>query len=85
MAIPHAFLEVLPSSDRAPELSDEDDLFGYLIGSWELEAILYGTNGDIHTSKGELHASWVLEGRAIQDLFIFPRRADRASVIPTIN
>jgi len=83
MAIPHAFLEALPSSDRAPELSHEDDLFGYLIGSWELEAVLYSANGEIRTSKGELHASRVLEGRAIQDLFIFPRRADRRSGTPT--
>jgi hypothetical protein len=40
MAIPHAFLEALPCSERAPELLHEDDLFGYLVGSWELEAIL---------------------------------------------
>jgi hypothetical protein len=33
-------------------------------------------------SKGELHVSWVLEGRAIQDLSIFPRRADRGSGPP---
>jgi hypothetical protein len=74
MPIPHAFLEALPSLDRAPELSHEDDLFGHLIGSRELEAILYGANGEIQTSKGELHMSWVLKARAIRDrdLFIFP-------------
>ena len=32
--------------------------------------------------KGEVHAAWVLEGRAIQDLFIFPRRANRSSGAP---
>jgi hypothetical protein len=39
--------------------------------------------GHSQRSKGELHASWVLEGRAMQDLFIFPRRADRKSSVPT--
>ncbi len=48
-----------------------------MIGSWEMEAVLHDTEGGVHRTKGELHASWVLEGRAIQDLFIFPRRADR--------
>ena len=33
-------------------------------------------------NKGEVHASWVLEGRAIQDLFIFPGRADRHTRLP---
>ena len=81
--IPPAFLEALPSERRAPEISDDDDLFGYLIGSWELDAILHGVNGEVQKRKGELHACWVLEGRAIQDLFIFPRRADRGSSTPT--
>ena len=33
-------------------------------------------------TKGEVHASWVLEGRAIQDLFIFPGRAARRTRLP---
>lgn len=79
MTTPQGFLDALVSSQRSPQLADADDLFGFLIGSWELEAVLYDANGQTRRSRGELHASWVLEGRAIQDLFIFPRRADRAS------
>src|SRR5262249_46688944 len=52
-----------------------DDIFGFLIGSWDLTAVLYDAEGRTQRSRGEIHASWVLEGRAIQDLFIFPRRA----------
>jgi len=82
MAIPTAFLEALPSPERAPELADVDDIFGFLIGSWEVEAVLRDREGRTKSIRGEVHASWVLEGRAIQDLFIFPRRADRASGVP---
>jgi hypothetical protein len=82
MATPHGFVEALLASQRA-QLSDDDDIFDFLIGSWELEAVLYDENGEIRRSKGELHAARVLEGRAIQDLFIFPRRSDRASGVPT--
>ena len=28
--------------------------------------------------KGEVHAGWVLEGRAVQDVWIMPRRLDRS-------
>jgi hypothetical protein len=82
MATSQAFFEALTFPQRSPELSDEDDIFGYLIGSWKLEAILQSANGEIQKSKGELHVSWILEGRAIQDLFIFPRRADRGFGVP---
>jgi hypothetical protein len=82
MATPHGFVDGLVSSQRSPELAAVDDIFAFLIGSWDLEAVLYDTDGRTQRSKGELHASWVLEGRAIQDLFIFPRRADRASSVP---
>jgi hypothetical protein len=83
MATPQAFLDALVYPRRAPELADVDDIFGFLIGSWELEAVLYDSKGNTHKIKGEIHASWVLEGRAIQDLFIFPRRADRKPGVPT--
>ena len=79
MTTPRAFLDALPSSRPAPELADVDDVFGFLIGSWDVDAVLYDAEGRTRKVAGEVHASWVLEGRAIQDLFIFPRRADRAS------
>ena len=76
------FLNALVSADPAPELAQVDDIFGWLVGSWEMDAVLHDADGQTHNSKGEVHASWVLEGRAIQDLFIFPRRADRRSGVP---
>jgi hypothetical protein len=72
-----AFLEALAAAGPSPELSDADNIFGFLIGSWEIDAVLYGSDHVVRRVPGEVHASWVLEGRAIQDLFIFPRRADR--------
>jgi len=78
----NAFLEALVSPARAPELADVDDLFGFLIGSWDLEAVLHDSTGQTRRTQGELHAAWVLEGRAIQDLFIFPRRSERTSGPP---
>src|SRR5690348_17334155 len=77
MKASNVFFDALVSSARAPELADVDDLFGFLIGSWDLEAVLHDPTGQTQRSRGELHAAWVLEGRAIQDLFIFPRRSDR--------
>jgi hypothetical protein len=82
MTTQQPFLDALVSSDRAQELIDVDNLFEFLIGSWDIEAILHDPDGRTRKSRGEVHASWILEGRAIQDLFIFPRRADRAGGVP---
>jgi hypothetical protein len=82
MAVPQAFIEALSSSERAPDIPEADDIFGFLIGSWEINAVLHNADGHHQSRKGEVHATWVLEGRAIQDLFIFPRRADRPIGVP---
>lgn len=83
MPITHEFPEALVSPERSPELAGVDDIFGSVIGSWDLEAEVHYPDGHTQKTKGELHASWVLEGRAIQDLFIYPRRADRSKGVPS--
>jgi hypothetical protein len=41
MAISQGFLDALVSPRRAPERADADDIFEFLIGSWDLEAVLH--------------------------------------------
>ena len=57
-----------PACDRADKMS----LYGWLVGSWEMDAVLHGDDGTTHTGRGEIHFGWVLEGRAIQDVWIWP-------------
>ena len=38
----------------------------------------YQTENPPRRSKGEVHFAWVLEGRAVQDVWIVPRREERA-------
>jgi len=48
------------------------DLYGWLIGDWAMDAIVYADDGTRHEGTGEIHFGWVLEGRAIQDVWILP-------------
>jgi hypothetical protein len=57
-----------PAADRAGKMG----LYGWLIGSWEMDAIMHGDDGTQSRGKGEIHFGWVLEGRAIQDVWILP-------------
>jgi len=75
----HAALE---ASGRSREIPESVDLYGWAIGSWELAVVGYDDEGNVFRSTGEAHFSWVLEGRAVQDVFINPRRSERGPASP---
>ena len=78
----NSFLTILPAANRSPDISPADDLYGWLIGSWELDLVGYDDEDNVIKTTGEAHFSWVLEGGAIQDVFINPGRTDRSSESP---
>jgi hypothetical protein len=82
-----ALLPVLEAHGRAPEIPEAADAYGWLVGSWELDVYRYwGKDVSAHRIKGEAHFGWVLEGRAVQDVWIMPRRSDRtANLDKTMN
>jgi hypothetical protein len=80
-----AFLEILPASGRSPSVPETDDVYGWLVGSWELDVVAHDDAGNVTETSGEAHFAWVLEGRAIQDVFINPRRADRGPSSPSFG
>jgi len=57
-----------PAADRAGNM----ELYGWLIGDWTMDAVVYKDDGTRHSGRGEIHFGWVLEGRAIQDVWILP-------------
>ena len=76
------FVEVLAPRSRSPDINPDGDLYGFLIGSWELDLVAYPDDGSITHSTGEAHVARVLDGRAVQDVFINPQRADRTPDSP---
>ena len=73
------FASALVASGRSPEIPESLDVYGWLIGSWELDVFDYKADGSVHRSKGEVRFGWVLEGRAVQDVWIMPPRAKRTA------
>ncbi|MCD7947987.1 MAG: hypothetical protein LUG13_06805 [Oscillospiraceae bacterium] len=72
------FTHALISSGPNTIIPDEHNLFGKLIGTWNFEWIGYpGTDRERH-AKGEWIFSWVLNGTAVQDIFIVPSRKENA-------
>jgi hypothetical protein len=75
--MPNAFIETLIAREPHASLGAHADTYQRVIGSWqgELRSPLLGTS----SSSVEAHFAWVLEGRAIQDVWITPARSDRQS------
>jgi hypothetical protein len=80
---PRAVLwEATASAGRSPEIPESEDVYGWLVGSWELAVKRYWAK-DVSAQNilGEVHAAWALEGRAIHDVWIMPRRRDRTATV----
>jgi len=72
------FHDALAAPERSPEIAAADDVYGWLVGSWKLDVRHYwGIDVSDEGIVGEVHAGWTLEGRAVQDIWIMPRRGQR--------
>jgi hypothetical protein len=85
-AVSENFLSLLSAEGRSREIPEEHDIYGWLVGSWGLEVLHYRAV-DVRSQRitGEVHFGWVLEGRAIQDVWIMPRVIDRRPESDRVN
>jgi hypothetical protein len=51
----------------------QSDLYAFLVGDWRMDVTAHSEKNESFSTRGEIHAGWVLEGRAIQDVWIIPR------------
>ena len=71
------FINVLVSKGKSNLIPEKDNLYGQFVGEWDFEWVdNQGTTGERHV-QGEWIFAWVLEGTAIQDVFICPSRKAR--------
>jgi hypothetical protein len=71
------FVGALLADGPSAELGEAASVFGFLIGGWNASIRDIDPNGTIRTGRGEWWFSWVLEGRALQDVWIAPPRKER--------
>lgn len=59
-----------PAADRATQMM----LYGQFIGSWNGRMVYRDPDGTHRESSADVYFGWVLEGRAVQDVWIAPSR-----------
>lgn len=71
-------LEALHAAAPTAALASKLHLYGQFVGAWRADIEYRALDGSNRRAEGEWHFSWVLEGKAVQDVWIFPARRLRA-------
>lgn len=75
MVNPTPALELLGSDGPHPKADKRLMQFGRLVGSWMLTVSFFDEDGSGEETTAEWHWAWILGGRAIQDVLVFPARS----------
>jgi len=78
----NTLISVLHAEVPAPDRAEKLHLYGRFIGDWDTKIIAHAADGARHEGSGEIHFGWILEGRAIQDVWMIPRLAERPNAPP---
>jgi hypothetical protein len=67
-----SFIDALHSRAPASDRADRMALYAWLVGRWNLDVVIRRPDGTEQSMHGLVCAGWVLEGRALQDVFAVP-------------
>jgi hypothetical protein len=77
-------INVLGSADANPSIGEEAKTFDRLVGTWDADFTFYRADGSVFHKKGELLFGWVMDGHAVQDLWIgYPSEGQKERTIGT--
>ena len=62
--------EVLPALGPDPSLGHHADLFGRFVGTWNADYSFIAADGSVRHKRGEVLFGWIMDGYAIQDIFL---------------
>jgi hypothetical protein len=77
-------IKALEAPGPHPSLGEQAHAFDRIAGTWDCDYSFHLDDGAVRRSKGELLVGWVLDGRALQDLFItYPAKGEKERRIGT--
>jgi len=77
-------VRALQAMGHHPSLGNQAKVFGRFVGTWDAEYTEFEKDGKAAHSSGEFIVGWVMDGRAIQDLFIVYPAAHKEKFIGTV-
>ncbi len=77
MEFARGFADALIASKPSPALGARARDLDWLVGCWSAVVRDHADDGSVTESRGEWWFAWVLDGRALQDVWIVPTRRKR--------
>ncbi len=65
-----AMVAELSASDPHPSLGEQAQVFDRLVGTWDCDFGFIAEDGSVRHVAGELRFGWIIDGRALQDIWI---------------
>jgi hypothetical protein len=79
-----AMIRALGARNPHPSIGDEARIFDRLVGSWDCDYTFHLDDGSVRHKSGEVLFGWVLDGRALQDIWItYPTDAQKDRTMGT--
>lgn len=79
-----AMVSVLSAASPHPSLGDEARVWDRFVGTWDCAYTFFLGDGSISHSSGELEFGWIIDGRAVQDIWItYPKEGGKERGIGT--
>src|SRR5438874_197744 len=80
----HRMVGTLWAPGPHPSLGDQARVWDRFVGTWDADFGFLGDDGTVRHAPGEIDFGWVLDGRAVQDLWIgYPSDAAKERSIGT--
>jgi hypothetical protein len=64
-------ITALPALSPHPSLGDQARVFDRFIGTWDCDYVHYEKDGSLTRYPGEVIFGWIIDGRALQDIWIW--------------
>jgi hypothetical protein len=64
-------ITALPALSPHPSLGDQARVFDRFVGTWDCDYVHYEKDGSVSRSSGEVIFGWIIDGRALQDIWIW--------------
>lgn len=79
-----AMIATLSAPGPHPSLGDEARVFNRFVGAWDCEYTFFAADGAATHASGELQFGWIIDGRALQDIWItYPKERGKERSIGT--
>jgi hypothetical protein len=77
-------IAALGATNPNPSMGDEARTFDRLVGSWDCDFGFHLDDGTVRHKNGELFFGWIMDGRALQDIWIlYPADGEKDRTIGT--